>query len=335
MRIISATSLILTLIVSCTSPSKKTSEVPAFETTGSVERLDEQINELIPESARIEILASGFSWSEGPVWIPAINSLVFTDVPENTAYKWNETDSLSVYLKPSGYTGEKTGKEGANGLILDTEGRLILCQHGDRRLARLATPLDAPASSYETIIDRYDSKRFNSPNDVIQAADGTFFFTDPPYGLQEDDAKELDFQGVYRLDTDGSLTLLVDSLTRPNGIALSPDEKTLYVAVSDPDAAKYHAFDLDEDWNVTGGHVLLDVTHLIGQEDRPGLPDGMVVHSSGHLFATGPGGVLVITPEGDLLGTIMTGQPTANCTLDANESTLYMTANMHLMRIKL
>lgn len=320
-------------VLACT-PSKPKNENASTEPRTRIQRLDSAINVLIPKEAEVEILASGFTWAEGPVWMPSENALVFTDVPENTAYKWSEGDSISIYLRPSGYTGEKSGKEGANGLILDLKGNLLLCQHGDRRIVRMQASLDDPDEIYESLADQYNGKKFNSPNDLTITSRGTIFFTDPPYGLQEDDIRELDFSGVYKVDTTGTVQLLIDSLTRPNGIALSPDEKTLYVAVSDPQAARYYAYELDENENISSGKMLLDVTSLVSDE-RKGLPDGLRVDKKGNLFATGPGGVLVISPEGKHLGTILTGQGTANCTFNEDQSELYITAHMHLMRVRL
>lgn len=327
------------VIAACSGP-KETSQiqVPAskFETTGSVERLDSAINELIPVGAKIEILASGFEWSEGPLWLESQNALIFTDVPMNKVWKWTEQDSLSLYLEPSGYQGDEEGKgePGANGLALDKNGNLILCQHGNRQIARMKSTLDKPMPDYESIVSAFEGKKFNSPNDLVVHSKGDIYFTDPPYGLDEWDTKELNFQGVYRIDLSGKLTLQVDSLSRPNGIGLSPDEKILYVAQSDPEKARYYAFDLDENGNVISGKVLLDVTSSVGG-DRKGLPDGLKVDKKGNLFATGPGGVLVISPAGKLLGTILTGEGTANCAFNSDQSFLYMTADMYLMRIRL
>lgn len=322
--------------VGCSSPPIQEKSVDKFQTTDSVERLDSAINSLIPVGAEIEILASGFEWSEGPLWLESQNALIFTDVPTNKVWKWTEKDSLSVYLEPSGYQGDEEGKKepGANGLGLDLKGNLILCQHGNRQIARMKSTLDDPTPDYEAIVSAFEGKKFNSPNDLVVHSKGDIYFTDPPYGLDEWNTKELDFQGVYRVDPSGKLTLQVDSLSRPNGIGLSPDEKTLYVAQSDPEKARYYAFDLDEKGNVISGKVLLDVTALVG-EDRKGLPDGLKVDKKGNLFATGPGGVLVISPEGKLMGTILTGEGTANCAFNGDQSFLYMTADMYLMRISL
>ncbi|MBN7811017.1 SMP-30/gluconolactonase/LRE family protein [Algoriphagus sp. H41] len=320
----------------CASPKVQEETTAQFQTIGSVERLDSAINVLIPADARIEVLASGFEWAEGPLWLESQQALIFTDVPTNKVWKWTEKDSLSLYLSPSGYLGDRTDKNepGANGLALDASGNLVLCQHGERQVGKMLSSIDSPKSEFEALATGYEGKRFNSPNDLVYNSWGQLFFTDPPYGMDPWDEKELDFQGVYRLDADGTVSLLVDSLSRPNGIGLSPDQKTLYIAQSDPAKARYYAFELDEKGNVLSGKVLLDVTPL-QSESRKGLPDGLKVHSSGHLFATGPGGVLVISPEGKLLGSVMTENGTANCGFDTGEKYLYMTADGYLMRIRL
>ncbi len=328
-------SLLALGVVACSSP-KVDKENSSYNYTGSIERLDPSLNNLIPEGAKIEVLASGFEWSEGPLWLEDEQVLLFTDVPTNKVWKWTESDSLSLYLEPSGYLGERTGKRepGANGLALDTEGRLILCQHGERRVARMNSSLQNPKADYEVLVEGYDGKKFNSPNDLVFNSKGELYFTDPPYGLDEWDEKELDFQGVYKIGLDGSLSLQIDSLSRPNGIGLSPDERTLYIGQSDPEKARYYAFDLDENGDVVSGRILLDVTELVNEENK-GLPDGLKVDKTGNLYATGPGGVLVISPKGKHLGTIRTGEGTANCAFDKEEKYLYMTADMYLMRLAL
>lgn len=326
------------LLASCNSSDKnseKTLPDMNYQTTGSIERLNNRINTLIAENAKIEVLASGFDWSEGPLWLEDQQALIFSDVPANKIYRWSEQDSLSVFLEPSGYFGERTDKKepGSNGLTLDIEGNLLLCQHGLRQVGRVKAPLINPKPEYETMAADWKGKKLNSPNDLVVHSNGGIYFTDPPYGLDEWDEKELDFQGVYRLK-DGELTLQIDSLHRPNGVALNPDHSILYVAQSDPEAARYYAYDLDENGEVKSGRILLDVTDLIS-EDRRGLPDGLKVHSSGVIFATGPGGVLVISNEGEILGNILTGEATANCAFDTAENYLYMTADGFLMRIAL
>ncbi len=328
--------LILFALAACSAPQSQVSLEQEVMTIGSVERLDTSINALIPADAKIEVLASGLEWAEGPLWLEEQQALIFTDVPTNKIWKWTEKDSLSLYLSPSGYLGDRTDKRepGANGLALDAGGDLILCQHGERQVGKMLASLEVPKSEFEALATGYEGKRFNSPNDLVFNSRGQLFFTDPPYGMDPWDEKQLDFQGVYRLDSDGKVNLLVDTLSRPNGIALSPDQKTLYLAQSDPEKARYYAFDLDESGNVIAGKVLFDAT-AFQSETRKGLPDGLKVHSSGVLFATGPGGVLVISPEGKQLGTILTENGTANCAFDADEKYLYMTADAYLMRIAL
>ncbi|MEB2784406.1 SMP-30/gluconolactonase/LRE family protein [Algoriphagus persicinus] len=331
--------LLLPLVLACSDPkSSSENEVQgtSYQTVGSVERLDAAISSFIPEDATIDVLASGFEWAEGPLWLADQNALIFTDVPTNKIWKWTEKDSLSLFLEPSGYLGTETNKKepGANGLALNANGELILCQHGERRIAKMNAPLSAPKADFTTLASELGGKKFNSPNDLVLSNSGQIFFTDPPYGLDDWNPKELDFQGVYRLDPDGSLLLLLDTLNRPNGIGLSPDQHTLYIAQSDAQKARYYAFDLDESGDILRGKILLDATASVGDE-HPGLPDGLAVHSSGTLFATGPGGVWVISPEGIHLGTIRTGQGTANCAFDTDEDYLYMTADAYLMRIKL
>jgi gluconolactonase len=310
-----------------------------MQTIGNVERLDPAIDALIPLEAVIEILAEGFEWSEGPVWIADGGFLLFSDVPQDTIFKWEEGEGCSPWLSPSGYTGDepRAGEPGSNGLLLDDQGRLVLCQHGDRRVARLDAPFDRPRPTFTTLADRYDGKRFSSPNDAAFDSAGNLYFTDPPYGLPEgpgDPSKEQSFNGVYRLALGGEVTLLTKELTRPNGIALSPDEKTLYVANSDSERAIWMAYNLHADGSATGGRVFFDATDMV-EPDRPGLPDGLKVDAAGNLFATGPGGVLVLSPEGTHLGTIRTTKATANCAFDEDRSTLYMTADDTLLRIRL
>ncbi|PZX51355.1 SMP-30/gluconolactonase/LRE family protein [Algoriphagus chordae] len=336
---ISSFLLLLSTSLACTGPKNNTEALSvgsSYKTVGSVLRVDSVVNSLIPEGAEIEVLASGFEWSEGPLWLADQNALLFSDVPTNKIWKWTEKDSLTLFLEPSGYLGTETNKKepGSNGLALDAEGNLILCQHGERRIAKMNATLTAPKADFTSIVSDFEGARFNSPNDLVINKSGQLFFTDPPYGLDDWNPKELDFQGVYRLDTDGSLSLLLDSLNRPNGIGLSPDQQTLYVAQSDAQKARYYAFDLDQNGDVLTGRVLLDVTSTVG-DDHPGLPDGLTVHSSGVLFASGPGGIWLISSEGKHLGTIQTGQGTSNCTFDADESYLYMTADAYLMRIKM
>lgn len=314
-------------------------EIPyTYPTTGKIERLDDAINQIIAKDANIEILAEGFTWSEGPVWVGNGNFLLFSDVPENTVYKWEEKNGKSIYLQPSGYTSdiEREEEKGSNGLILNPDGQLVLCQHGDRRVAIMNAPLNAPKPDFTTLISHYDEKKLNSPNDVVYHENGNLYFTDPPYGLplhDEDTAKELKHNGVYKVDKQGKITLLTSDLTRPNGLAFSHDYKKLYVAVSDKEKPVWMVYEVKKDGTLENGAVFFDASPLV--EGRKGLPDGLKVAKNGTLFATGPGGVLIFDPSGKHLGTINTGEATANCAFGNNGQYLYMTADMYLMRVKL
>ena len=311
-----------------------------YPMTGSVEVLDEALHTLVPADAQLEILSEGHDWTEGPLWIPGGDFLIFSDIPPNRIYRWREGEGTDVFLEPSGYTGaaDRGGEVGSNGLTLDQQGRLVLAQHGDRRIARLTQPVTgSPLPEYQTLADRYNGMRFNSPNDLVYHSTGAVYFTDPPYGLEmnmDDPLKELDYQGIYRMAPDGTVTLLESGMSRPNGIAFAPDESTLYVANSDPVHPVWMAFDVLEDGALDGGRVLFDASHLVAA-GRRGLPDGMKVDQAGNLFATGPGGVLILTPEGRHLGTLMTEQATSNCAFGDDGSTLYITADMYLMRVRL
>jgi len=309
-------------------------EAPKTPTLGTIERIDPRLDHLVPRDARVERIAEGFDWSEGPVWDRKGRFLLFSDVPQNTVFKWQDGKGVSVFLKPSGYTGStpRGGEPGSNGLLMDRDGRLILCQHGDRRVARLESD-----GKFTTLADKYMGKRFNSPNDGVFKSNGDLYFTDPPYGLEglnKDPAKELDYNGVYRLSArTGTVTLLTKEMSFPNGIAFSPDEKTLYVANSDPRKAIWMAFPVNDDGTIGAGRVFADVTSSVPA--KKGLPDGMKVDEAGHVFATGPGGVLVLAPDGSHLGTFSTGEATANCGWGEDGSVLYITADMYLGRVRL
>jgi gluconolactonase len=308
-------------------------------TLGEIERLDPAVDALVPADAKMEIIVDGLDWCEGPLWIPADGGfLIFADIPPNRIYRWDAKNGKQDYLYPSGYTGSTTrgGEPGTNGSTLDAGGRLVLCQHGDRRLARMDAPLDQPAPNYVVLAGDYDGKRFNSPNDATLHSSGAIYFTDPPYGLvnnMDDPAKELDFQGVYRVTPDGEVTLLTKEMERPNGIALSPDDKTLYVANSHGPRPVIMAFPVLDDGTIGAGEVFFDAAEL--SKTRKGAPDGMEVDEHGNVFATGPGGVLVLSPDGKHLGTLKTGEATANVAFGEDGKTLFITADMYVLRIPL
>jgi len=301
---------------------------------GSIERLSPEINNLIEKSAKIEILADGFEWSEGPVWSSQLNSVLFSDVPENVIYSWNEDKGLGTFTRPIGYSGKVPNlkKAGTNGLTIDADGNLIICMHGDRKITRLEK---LNINRKVTLVNSFDGNLLNSPNDLVYDSKGNLYFTDPPYGLLEGDndkLKEIEFNGVYKVSPNGDIEVLVKNLTRPNGISISNDEKILYVANSDKNNPVIMQYDLSEE-GAKNPSIFFDGRELTKKDI--GLFDGLKVHPTGNIFATGPGGVLVIKENGDHIGTIRTEVRTANCTFDENFQYLYMTSDMFLTRIKL
>ena len=321
--------LLFILFISCSKKEERT--------LGSIERIDPSLDGLVDNNAKVEIIAEGFEWSEGPLWLEDQSMLIFSDVPKNIVYKWTEGKAAEAYLTPSGYTGNNSpysGEEGSNGLFLSNDGKLVLCQHGDRKVSVMDAPLDAPAPKFLPIVDNFEGKKLNSPNDGTFNSKGDLFFTDPPYGLPkqaEDSTKEIPFQGVYRVSNHQAV-LLTDSVTRPNGIALFPGEKRMIVANSDPEKAVWYAFDLGENDSIVSGHIFYDATENTGEK---GLPDGLKIDKQGNVFATGPGGVWIFNKDGKLLGKIKIPEATSNCAFSPDEKTLYITADMYVVRVKL
>jgi gluconolactonase len=308
----------------------------AYPIVGQIHRLSLDLDAVIAPDAQIEQLADGFVWSEGPVWVRDGGYLLFSDVPGNVMYRWSQADGVSEFLNPSGYAGPPTdafAEPGSNGMALDASGALLVCDHGNRALAKV----DLKTRQKTILLDRFEGKRFNSPNDLAVSRSGAIYFTDPTYGLRGRNAsplRELDFNGVYRLEAGGGLELLDDSLTFPNGIALSPDERRLYVSISDPDGPRLMVYDLDADGRPTTRAVFFDAAPL-REAGGPGLPDGMCLDAEGRLYATGPGGVLVITPQGQLIGVIETGTAIANCAFGEDGRTLFLASNHTLARVRL
>lgn len=328
----------LVVVVAACGGQQSESETNVQSTTGDVEVLDDALLELIDPEATLTELGNGYAWSEGPVWVEEHGFLLFSDIPNNIIHKWTPGDGVTQYLEPAGYTGEESrgGEMGSNGLIISHDGNLLLAQHGDRRIARMDSPFDEPAPDFTTVAWAYNGQRLNSPNDMVQHSNGDIYFTDPPYGLEEgvnDPSKELDFQGVYRVNPEGEVILLTDELSRPNGIEFSPDEKTLYVANSSSEQPVWMAYDVTEDGNLSNGRVFHDAGEFTGVE--PGSQDGMVVDAEGNIYATGPGGVWVFSPDGTVLGKIKTNKPTANCTIGQGGKTLFITASDQLLSIPL
>jgi gluconolactonase len=325
-------SLIFTAGCSTTPTSVPRAEVEAAgnPVVGTIVRVDPALNAIVPQDARIEKVGEGFAFTEGPLW-RSDRSLWFSDVTGNVVRRWSPDGKVTEVLKPGGYDKNDAPPGsfiGPNGMCADKDGAVLLCQHGNRRIVRIGEN-----RQLTTVVDRYGGKRLNSPNDLVYRSDGSLYFTDPPYGLikqDQDPAKELSFNGVYRL-AGGKAQLLVRDLTRPNGIAFSPDEKVLYVANSDEKRKIWMRYEVTAEGTLTNGRVFFDVT----SETADGLPDGMKVDSEGHVFATGPGGVWVFSPEGKHLGTIKPPEAPANCGWGDDGRSLYITARTSLYRIKL
>jgi gluconolactonase len=322
--------LLITTIMACQTKS-------TYKTIGEIERLDPSLDSIISPNAKPEIIAEGMDWSEGPLWIEKNKMLLFSDVPRDTIFKWTEEKGKEVYLTPSGYTdtAKRGGEMGSNGLTLDNDGNLILCQCGNRQIARMDAPLDQPAVKYTSLANSYNGKKFNSPNDVICNSKGEIFFTDPPYGLEknmEDPKKEMPFQGVYKIKKNGEVILLLDSITRPNGILLLPGEKTLLIANSDPAKPNWYAYDISGD-SLTNGRIFY--TTAGSDKKLKGLPDGMKVDKAGNLFASGPGGIWIFNNSGKLAGKIKVPDAASNCSLSGDEKTLYITNDGYVLRLKM
>jgi gluconolactonase len=303
-----------------------------------VEILDPEANQFFDSTTTVDVIGGGFLWTEGPLYIKDGDYFLFSDIPRNRIYKWKEGDSIKLYLEPSGYLGTQQGKKepGSNALLLDANGRLVLCQHGERRMARMKAPVKDPKPAYEVLIDRFEGKRFNSPNDAVFHPNGDLYFTDPPYGLDrgmKDSTKELDFSGVYRLTPKGHVDLLTKELPFPNGITLSPDGKFLYVASSDGKNMIWMKYELNEQGLIKNKQLFYEVHRYEGK--NKGGPDGMKMSGKGYLFASGPEGIWVFNPQAKPIARLYTGEATSNCAFSADEKTLFLTCDDYVMRVKL
>ncbi len=328
---------VVIILAGCKSKSPKVS-VANKDSKLRIEIIDSEASKILDSTATVEVIGSGFSWTEGPLYIKDGDYLLFSDIPANKIMKWKEGQGVTTYLTPSGNSdsNNKVAEPGSNGLLLNADGELILCQHGDRRIAKMIAPINNPSPQFQTLADKYQGKRLNSPNDVVLHPNGDLYFTDPPYGLGkgiEDSLKQLDFQGVYRLKPSGQVDLLTKELKYPNGIALSPDSKFLYVASSDANNAVWMKYELDSNGLAKSGSLFYEV-HAYEGKDLGG-PDGMKVNKAGYIFASGPEGLWIFNASAKLLARIYTGQHTSNCALSPDEHFLFMTCDDYLMRVKL
>ena len=306
-------------------------------TIGSLRAISPDFNDIVPLSAKLEILASGFQWSEGPVWVKSQDALFFNDVPNNRMFRWSEKDGIQLFMAPSGGGREFSvamREPGANGMIVSPfdDSELVIADHG----ARAISSINLENHRRKSIVNQYDGLRFNSPNDIASMPNGDLFFTDPPYGLRGLNAapeKEISENGVYFLQKGGEPRQVVKDLSFPNGVAISPDQKRLFVSNSDPNNPVVMKYVIAKDGAVSSPTVYFDATPFL--EKGRGLPDGMAIASNGIAFITGPEGVYVFSNDGTLLGVIETGAAVSNCTLDATENYLYLTSSSQLIRLKI
>ena len=323
------------------------------ETIGSIEIYDKRAYQFIDEETLISVRGSGFDWVEGPVWVKEHDFLLFTDIPKNLIRKFDADDGLSVYMQNVGFDEPSDKGPGANGLLVNKDNQLVLMRTGNRTVSLLKSDISNPQNTFVDLASQYQGMKLNGTNDGVFDREGNLYFTDPPIGLDtvfDKDknlvekqykwkltkprrVQETPFAGVYRLSLNGNLALVDDTLTVPNGIGLSPDEKTMYVAVSDTKASAWYAFDVHEDGVLGTKRIFYNAQHLIGQPEQQGYPDGMAVHSSGIIFATGPGGVWLFDPNGTPLAKIKTGLLTSNCTFTTNEKYLFVTADDYLLSV--
>lgn len=340
MNVILKFSLVVFLILGCKGTSEtetiekeqKKTNITTYKTIGYLEKVDNNFDKHVPPSTTIEVIAEGYVWTEGPVWVAKENCLIFSDVPQNINYRWTEKEGAKTFLNPSGYTKDSLKLQGSNGLFLDNNGDLILCQTGDRAIARYKGNYTSPTSEFKVIADHYNGKRFNAPNDLTIDKKGNIYFTDPDFGLPEG-TKEIPFQGVYKIDTSGKVDLLTDKWNAPNGIGLSPDNSKLYIANSEP--ALFISYDITTDGKLSNEQIVLDMRPALEKSISKQLPDGMAIKKDGTIFVTGPDGVFVIDKNGKHLGTIKTDKLTSNCTFNEDESILYVSCHQLILRIRL
>jgi gluconolactonase len=328
------------LFTGCASPDKNTNTGATDSAVGKVEIYDSSALNGIRADAVVEIIGRNYKWSEGPVWIPAKQMLLFSAVLENKIYRWNGKDTPVVWLTPSGYTDTavRNGENGSNGLALDKNGKLLLCQSGNRQVVRMDAVLDSPTPKFIVLANNFQGKKFNSPNDLVADSRNNIYFTDPIYGLPQGDkdpARELPFEGVYKINSAGKLSLLIDSIPHPNGIALSPDEKILYVGSSDSHT-RWYAYHLDEKGDIHSGGIFLDGNPLMEKAIVKTGADGFKTDKSGNLFSSGPDGINIISPAGKLLGLIrIFNKRTSNCCFNETKDVLFITSDDRVLKVNL
>jgi gluconolactonase len=316
----------------------KTSYAQPAKPLMTLEPIDPQFSTIVIKNAKCKILADGFVWSEGPLWVDKYQMFLFSDVKKNVIYKWTKAKGKELYLSPSGYTGKipRGGELGSNGLGLNNKGQLVICQDGDRAVAIMDAPLDKPKPKFIKVAANYNGKKFDSPNDLAFLPNGDIYFTDPPYGLEknvDDSLKEARYQGVYKIARNGQITLLTDTITRPNGIAFFPGGKKVLIANSDPAKVYWYAYDLDKNGNFTHGRIFYNA--IKASKTAAGMPDGLKINSKGIVFATGPGGIWIFNSSAKLLGKILINDLASNLSMSANEKTLYVTSNHRVLQIDL
>ncbi|WP_118195811.1 SMP-30/gluconolactonase/LRE family protein [Albibacterium indicum] len=331
-RALSLLFFILYLSVQTTFAQKDVKTI-SYPTIGSIEVLKPELNKLIKPNTKIEVLAEGFKWTEGALWVERENMLLFSDIPDNKIYKWTEAGGIEDYLYPSGYSGteNRPGEPGSNGLIIDESGNLLMTQHGNRQIARMDARLTAPEANFISLANQYNGKKLNSPNDLVQHKNGDVYFTDPPYGLKEQtiDKRELDFCGVYRIDKKGMVTLLIDSIPYPNGIGLTPDHKQLIVSNSDGNKPYLYLYNILKDGALEEKGIAFDFSPYGGGAD------GFTVDRNGNIYSSGPGGLWILNRNFEPIGRIRIPHPVSNCDLSDDEKTLYVTANHQVLRIRM
>ncbi|RYE02917.1 MAG: SMP-30/gluconolactonase/LRE family protein [Sphingomonadales bacterium] len=308
------------------------------DAVGNITKFDDAFDAVLDVKSPIEVLGTGYKWAEGPVWVKQGGYLLFNDPPSNVCYQWKPGGQVTEFLRPSGLAGPIPAgvrEAGANGMAIDAQGNLVIADSGTRAVARI----DLKTKQKTIIADRYDGKRFSSVNDLTIGRNGMIYFTDPPYGFEKGDdspLKEIAFNGLYRVAAAGGEVSLIDnSMKRPNGVALAPGFGTLYVAQSDPDRPEIRAYELAADGSAMDeGRLLADFRTEVAAK-LPGLPDGLKVDAAGRIFATGPGGVYVLSPEGKKLGLISTGKAIANCCFGEDGKTLFLTSHDMIARVRL